>query len=89
MGVFDKVVRLASRNSGRIKKLAEDNSDKITDTVGKVTDKVDQQTKGKHRDKLDKIEGAVEKALRNDGPEGPAADAPYHPEDPPGPTPPA
>lgn len=92
MGVFSKAVRLASRNSGRIKQLAEDNADKITDTVGKVTDKVDQRTGGKHKDKLDKLEGAVEKALKPDvgseeGPEGPAAEGPYHPEDPPGPTP--
>ncbi len=73
MGKFTKLVRLASRNSGKIKKLAEDNADKITDTVGKVADKVDEQTKGKHRDKLDKVEGAVEKALKKDGPGSPGA----------------
>jgi hypothetical protein len=70
VGLLGKAVRLASKNSGKIKKLAEDNADKITDTVGKVTDKVDKQTQGKHRDKLDKLEGAVDKALKkDDGPE--------------------
>ena len=89
MGLIDKAARLAAKNSEKIKQLAQDNADKITDTVGKVTDKIDEQTKGKHRDKLDKVEGAVEKALRkDDGLGGPADKGPYHPDDPPGPTPP-
>ena len=89
MGLLNKAARLAAKNSEKIKQLAEDNADKITDTVGKVTEKIDEQTKGKHRDKLDKVEGAVEKALKkDDGTGGPAAGGPYHPEDPPGPTPP-
>ncbi len=83
MGMFRKAVRLASKNSDRIRQLAEDNADKITDTVGKVTAKIDEKTGGKHTDKLKKVEDAVDKAL--DHGDGPAADGPYHPTDPPGP----
>jgi hypothetical protein len=90
VGLFDKAVRLAAKNSGKLKQLAEDNADKITDTVGKVNERIDKQTQGKYRDKLDKVEGAVGKALQKDDPGegGPAGRGPYHPEDPPGPTPP-
>lgn len=83
MGMLDKAVRLASKNSAKLKQLAEDNADKINDTVGKVTAKIDEKTDGKHRDKLDKVEGAVEKAVRKD--DGPGSKEPYHPTDPPGP----
>lgn len=90
MGLFRTATRLAARNADKIKKAAEDNADKITDTVGKVTGKIDERTGGKHRDKLDKVEGAVEKALKKDdgdGPGGYPTDGPHHPTDPPGPTP--
>lgn len=86
LGLLSKAVRLASRNSHKIKQLAEDNADKITGTVGKVSERIDERTGGKHRDKLDKVEDAVRKAVdKGDGPDGP--DGPYHPTDPPGPTP--
>ena len=88
MGLFQKVTRLASRNSGKVKQLAEDNADKITDTVEKVTAKIDEKTGGKHSATLKKVEDAVDKALGADTPdtgEGPAADGPEHPTDPPGP----
>lgn len=90
MGLLSKAARLAAKNSDKIKQLAEDNSDKITGTVGKVTDRIDKQTQGKHRDKLDRVEGAVEKALRkDDGPGGPGStEGPSDPQDPRGPTPP-
>ena len=91
MGLLSKAARLAAKNSGKIKQLAEDNADKITDSVGKVSDRIDKQTQGKYRDKLDKVEGAVGKALKKDDPGGPGSEGtgPYHPEDPPGPTPPS
>lgn len=92
MGLFRTASRLAARNSHKIKQAAEDNADKINDTVGKVTKKLDERTGGKHRDKLDKVEGAVHKAVsKNDGPDptdGYPTDRPNHPKDPPGPTPP-
>lgn len=72
MSLFRSVTRLAARNSDKIRRAAEDNADKITDTVGKVTDKIDERTGGKHRDKLDKVEGAVDKALNKDTGPGPA-----------------
>lgn len=79
MGLFRKVTRLAAQNSGKIRKAAEDNADKITDTVGKVADKVDERTGGKYTDKLEKAEDAVGKALKKD--DGP--DTPRTPTDPP------
>ncbi len=79
------VTRLASKNSGKIKEMAEDNADKITDTVGKVTAKIDEKTGGKHSDTLKKVEDAVDKALNHDdepADDDPAADEPDHPTDP-------
>lgn len=89
MGLFDKAVQMASKSSARLQQLAGENADTITDTVGKITAKIDEKTEGKHRDKLDKVEGAVEKAVRRDDGPGSAGgpDEPYHPTDPPGPKP--
>lgn len=92
MGLFRTATRLAARNSHKIKQAAEDNADKINDNVRKVTKAIDDKTGGKHRDKLDKVEGAVKKAVdKNDGPDPTGdypTDRPNHPDDPPGPTPP-
>ena len=78
MDLFRTAKRLATRNANKLKKAAEDNADKITDTVGKVTDKIDEKTGGKHRDKLDKVEGAVDKALhKDDGPDPTDAPPPH------------
>jgi Cdc6-like AAA superfamily ATPase len=72
MGMLRNVARLAARNSDRIRKAAEDNADQITGTVGKVTARIDERTGGRHRDKLDKLEKAVESAVTPE--EGPGTD---------------
>jgi len=76
MGLLDKAKKLASKeNVEKAKGLVADNADKISGTVSKATDKIDEKTKGKHRDKLDKVEEAVDSALEktkpDDGPETP------------------
>lgn len=64
MGLLDKVKGLAKGGAGdKVRKLAEDNADKITSAVDKATDVIDAKTKGKYTDKLDKVDDAARKAL--------------------------
>lgn len=74
MGLLDKAKKLASKqNIEKAKDVVGKNADKISGTVSKATDKIDEKTKGKYRDKLDKIDETVEKTLEktkkdDDGP---------------------
>ena len=54
MGLFDKV-----------KKLAGDNADKISEGVDKATDIIDEKTGGKHTDKLDQVDAKVDEVVQN------------------------
>lgn len=56
MSLFRKLKRYAPK----AKQLAEDNAGKIADGVKSATDFVDDKTKGKYRDKLDKVDKAAE-----------------------------
>ena len=63
---FGKLVKKA-------KGLADQHGDKISGAVDKATDLVDKKTKGKHADKLQKLDDAAEKLdKKDDG--GPAAE---------------
>ncbi len=55
MGLFDKA-----------KDLADQNKDKIADGVDKATDMADDQTDGKYREHLDKVDDAVKKYADDD-----------------------
>jgi len=76
---------------GRFAKLAKDlvdkNGDKIAAGVNKATDLVDKKTKGKHSDKLTKIDdlaNKLDKTRRPDTDDAPPTDPPPPPT-PPGP----
>jgi hypothetical protein len=43
------------------KDLVDKSGDKIASGVDKATDKIDEKTKGKYRDKLDKVDAAAQK----------------------------
>ena len=60
----------------KAKDLADKKGDKIASAVNKATDVVDQKTKGKYRDKLEKIDEAAKKLDKSHkGDEGDAGDA--------------
>ena len=44
-----------------VKKVVDTKGDKIAAGVDKATDLVDKKTRGKHRDKLQKVDGLAEK----------------------------
>ncbi|HEX7095489.1 MAG TPA: antitoxin [Acidimicrobiales bacterium] len=64
---------MAKLNLGKLAAKAKDfvdqNSDKIISSVDKVTDKIDQKTKGKYSDKLQKIDAVAHRLEKK-----PAAD---------------
>jgi hypothetical protein len=45
-----------SKFAEKAKELVDKNGDKIASSVDKVTDKIDERTKGKYRDKLQKVD---------------------------------
>lgn len=57
----------------KAKKLVDENGDKISKAVDKVTDVVDDKTKGKYTEKLDKVDGLAEQ-LDKTQPEAPAGE---------------
>lgn len=54
----------------KAKAVVDKNGDKIAAGVGKATDFVDKKTKGKHHDKLEKLDGLAAKLdkTKDDGP---------------------
>jgi hypothetical protein len=50
----------------RGKKLVDEHGDKVASAVDKATDLVDEKTKGKYRDKLEKVDQAAEKLDKSD-----------------------
>ena len=69
----------------KAKAVVDKNGDKIAAGVGKATDFVDKKTKGKHHDKLEKLDDLAAKLdkTRDDGPGGdPPADPPANPSPP-------
>ena len=66
----------------KAKNLVDKNGDKIATGVGKATDFVDKKTKGKHHDKLEKIDDLAAKLDKTKGgdeggdPPAPAAPPP-------------
>lgn len=58
---FGKLVKKA-------KGLADQHGDKIADAVDKATDVIDDKTKGKHADKLAKVDELAEKLDKTDDP---------------------
>ncbi len=65
MGLFDKL----KKNADKAKGLAEKNADKIAEGVNKATDMVDEKTKGKFSDKLDKVDDAIDKFAKDAKPD--------------------
>jgi hypothetical protein len=61
MGLLDKVKGML--NPAKAKELAADHGDQIVKGVDKATDAVDDKTKGKFTDKLEKVDDAAEKAV--------------------------
>lgn len=62
----------------KAKAVVDKNGDKIAAGVGKATDFVDKKTKGKHHDKLEKLDGLAARLDKtNDA--GPGDDAPPPP----------
>lgn len=60
-----------------VKKVVDTKGDKIAAGVEKATDVVDKKTKGKYRDKLDKVEGMAQKLDKTRDHRG--GDRPEHP----------
>ena len=58
MGLMDNV--------NKAKDMLKGNSDKVSDAVDKATDMVDDKTGGKHTDKLDKVDQAVDDFLEKE-----------------------
>lgn len=63
------LLRNLRRFAPKAKQLAEDNADKISENVDKVTDKINERTGGKYRDKLDKVDDAAKKFAERSGPD--------------------
>jgi hypothetical protein len=61
MGLLDKVKGML--NPTKAKELASEHGDQIVKGVDKATDMVDDKTKGKYSDKLQKVDDAAEKAV--------------------------
>ncbi|MCB0995546.1 MAG: antitoxin [Acidimicrobiales bacterium] len=59
MGAFDKI-------KDKAKDLAESSGDKIAAGVDKATDFIDDKTKGKFHDKLEKVDGLAQKLDKTD-----------------------
>ena len=57
------ILRLAQK----ARSVVDNNGDKIAAGVGKATDFVDKRTKGKHRDKLEKLDGLAAKLDKTKG----------------------
>ena len=66
----------------KAKAVADKNGDKIATGVGQATDFVDKKTKGKHHDKLEKLDGLAAKLDKTKG-AGPAPEPDDTPGDPP------
>lgn len=71
------IARLAKKAMAVVDK----NGEKIAAGVGKATDFVDKKTKGKHHDKLEKLDGLAAK-LDKTKDHGPGDDAPPPPANP-------
>jgi hypothetical protein len=71
----------------KAKGIVDKHGDKIASGVDKATDFADKRTKGKHRDKLDKLNALAEKLDKTEKPE--AAEKPPARAKPPVPKPPA
>lgn len=54
----------------KAKAVVDKNGDKIAAGVGKATDFVDKKTKGKHHDKLERIDGLAAKLDKSKGADG-------------------
>ena len=64
MGLLNSVRKLANKqNIDKAKGLAAKNADKISGAVDKATSTIDQKTGGKYKDKLDKVNRAVDDNL--------------------------
>ena len=63
MGLMDKVKSMFGSNSGKVKDLAADHGDQIVKGVDKATDMVDDKTKGKYHDQLDKVDDDAQKVV--------------------------
>ena len=74
MGLLNSVRKLANKqNIDKAKGLAAKNADKISGAVDKATSTIDQKTGGKYKDKLDKVNRAVDdnlEKLKDDPDEG-------------------
>ncbi len=61
MGLLDKLKK--NKIAGKAADIAAKSGDKIAAGVDKATDMVDKKTGGKYHDKLEKVDGAVGKAM--------------------------
>lgn len=60
----------------RLKKLASQNPEKLSEGLGKVTEAIDKRTGGKYRDQLEKVTSTVESKLPTGGPKLDVTDEP-------------
>ena len=67
----------------KVKAVVDTKGDKIASGIDKATDVVDKKTKGKYRDKLQKVDGLAEKFDKTKDRRGP--EEPRRPEEPPAP----
>jgi MT0933-like antitoxin protein len=55
--------------TSKAKELVDKNGDKIASSVDKVTTKIDEKTKGKYHDKLEKVDSAAAKLDKTEKPD--------------------
>jgi hypothetical protein len=60
---MEKVKGLFGGNAGKVKDLAAEHGDKVVQGVDKATDMVDDKTKGKYSDQLQKVDEGAEKVV--------------------------
>lgn len=92
MSFMDKAKTALNQAKEKAADLAEKNSDKIEKAIDKSGDFIDQKTKGKYAEKIDKVQGAAKGAadkLAAQGETDPAAPPAAAVPDPAAPAPPA
>jgi uncharacterized protein YjbJ (UPF0337 family) len=66
-GFLDKAKDLAKGLTGKAKTAVEENADKIEGGIDKAADFVDDKTKGKYTDKIEKAQDAAHRAVEKIG----------------------
>jgi uncharacterized protein YjbJ (UPF0337 family) len=66
-GFLDKAKDLARDVTGKAKTTVTENADKIDGGIDKAAEFVDEKTKGKYTDKIEKAQGAAHRAVEKIG----------------------